>query len=466
MNLAQIAIELGCKEEVPSVPITGVSIDTRNMFPGCLFIALKGARFDGHDYMVKAIELGAVAILCERLNTSIDRALQLVVPDSFKALACLATWHRKNMPCPAIAVTGSNGKTTVKEMIYSILPEPSLGTQGNLNNHIGAPLSVLQLNKMHRYAVFELGASHIGEIAFTSAIVQPQVALITNIAPAHIEGFGSIEGVARAKGEIYESLGPNGTAIINEDDTFAHFWDKTNAGKQVLRFSLNKATDVRAKDVHYNPAGCASFTLVLPNARADIGLQVPGEHAISNALAAAASAFALGIAVPDIARGLNAFQGVPGRMMYREGKNHSLIIDDSYNANLRSVLTAIAVLAKRPGYRILVLGDMGELGSYTQEHHAEIGRAAQLQGIDLLLSCGSHSVYSSEAFGTTGKHYTSQDELCHDVLTFLDKDTTVLVKGSRSARMEKIVSQLLSSTINASVVTASACEQGVKLPST
>lgn len=442
MNLAEIAQQIGCPV-APALPITGLCIDSREIRPGFLFIALRGERFDGHDFIDTAFANGAAAVVCEHLDGRFDASLQLLVADSLVALASIATAHRNTISCPIIALTGSNGKTSVKEMILSILPKPALATLGNLNNHIGAPLSVLQLNATHRYGVFELGANHAGEIAHTAAIVQPHVALINNIAPAHIEGFGSIDGVAKAKGEIYESLSHTGIAVVNDDDDFAHFWDKLLIAKRVLRFSLTKPVDVYARDVMFNDSGSASFTLVLPDGYTNVSLHVPGEHSVQNALAAAACCHAAGIGLFDIKNGLNAFQGVAGRMTYRHGKNQSLVIDDTYNANLRSVITAVTVLAKRQGRRILVLGDMGELGCFTQQHHEEIGHVAQQQGIDLLMTCGRFSEFSSLAFGHSARHYRSQDELAQDLLSFLDKDTTVLVKGSRSAEMEKIVHQLV-----------------------
>ncbi len=342
-----------------------------------------------------------------------------------------------------IALTGSNGKTTVKEMIAAILPKPAHATPGNLNNHIGAPLSVLRLRPEHRYAVFELGANHPGEIAYTVAIVKPQVALINNIAPAHIEGFGSIDGVARTKGEIYQGLAVGGTAIINDDDDYAHFWDELLIDKKIVRFSLTKPVDVYAQDISFNAQGWASFSLVLPSEHGQVNLQIPGEHTVRNALAAAACCYALGISLVDIVAGLQQFCGVAGRMTFLSGKNHSLVIDDTYNANLHSVLTAVKVLAKRQGRRILVLGDMGELGAWTQQHHEEVGYTAYRLGIDLLMTCGKHSEYSTRAFAGTAKHYPNHDELAQDLLPKLDKDTTVLVKGSRSAAMEKIVHWLV-----------------------
>lgn len=441
MNLKTIAELLGCAP-APDIEINGIAIDSRVLKPGELFIALRGDRFDGHDFITEAASKGASAIVCEQACPGIS-TLQCVVPSSLDALAKLAASHRRRIDCQVIALTGSNGKTTVKEMIAAILPQPSLATRGNRNNHIGAPLTALELKPEHRYAVFELGANHPKEIAHTVAVVQPQVALINNIAPAHIEGFGSIDGVARAKGEIYEGLPPGGTAVVNDDDDYAHFWDGLLSSKKVLRFSLHKPVDAHARDIVFDERGCARFTLVLPAGDSPIHLQVPGEHTIRNALAAALCCFAAGIDLATIARGLNQFKGVAGRMTYLHGHNDALIIDDTYNANLRSVLTAVDVLSKRQGRRILVLGDMGELGAWTQQHHEEIGRAAQSKGIDLLMTCGKHSEFSSKAFGKPACHYQTQDDLARDLLPHLNKDTTVLVKGSRSAAMEKIVHRLV-----------------------
>jgi UDP-N-acetylmuramoyl-tripeptide--D-alanyl-D-alanine ligase len=328
-------------------------------------------------------------------------------------------------------------------MISAILPQPSFATPGNLNNHIGVPLSVLQLSEDDRYAVFELGANHMGEIAHTVAIVQPHVTLINNIAPAHIGEFGSIEGVARAKGEIHQGLASHGTAIINEDDGYAHYWDSLLAGKKTLRFSVVKPMDVHAREIIYNNSGCGQFFLVLPEGEIAIELQVPGAHNVRNALAAAASAHALGIALVDIGLGLSAFKGVSGRMTFLHGKNNACVIDDTYNANVGSSLIAIEVLANRQGRRILVFGDMLELGDWSEQHHHEVGLAARDHGIDLLMTCGTKSASAAQAYGMTAKHYLSQEELVSDLVPQLDAHTTVLVKGSRSSRMEKIVHQLV-----------------------
>jgi UDP-N-acetylmuramoyl-tripeptide--D-alanyl-D-alanine ligase len=439
-TLNEISSLLGCSSPA-NIQLSGLCIDSRKVESGNLFVAIRGDRFDGHDFIEEAVQRGAVAILCS--ETRQNQVAQIQVPDTTHALAEIAKHHRQKLTCDIIALTGSNGKTSVKEMIAAILPKPSHATPGNLNNHIGVPLSVLRLNHEHQYAVFELGANHIGEIAHTVSIVKPKVTLINNIAPAHIGEFGSIEGVARAKGEIHQGLLPNGIAIVNADDEFAHFWDPILVGKKVFRFSRITQTDIFARDIQFDELNFAKFTLVLPTGEAQIQLRVPGVHNVSNALAAAASTYALGIGLEEIVAGLNKFNGVSGRMTFLSGKNQSTVIDDTYNANLRSVLSALDVLSTHKGRRIFVFGDMGELGNWTQEHHQEVGKAARVHGIDALMTCGIHSEHTTQAFGEAGKHYISQDALIKDLIKELNANTTVLVKGSRSAAMEKIVQQLV-----------------------
>lgn len=443
MNPGKIAQILGCEFNSKSINTdVGVSIDSRTLKSGEVYLALTGERFNGHDFIAEAIEKGASAIICEKPleQTSVPA---FVVKSSLEALSLLASWHRQQINHPVIALTGSNGKTTVKEMVASILPKPALATQGNLNNHIGVPLSILKLRPEHRYAVFELGANHPGEIRYTAAMVKPDVALINNIAPAHIEGFGSIENVAKAKGEIYESLGEGGIAVVNEDDDFAHFWDPLFSVIQPLRFSLTKPTAVHAREITFDEAGAARFRLCLPCGSGFIQLQIPGKHSIQNALAAAACSYAAGIDLSFIIEGLEAFKGVSGRLEFLQGKNQAKVINDTYNANLRSVLTAVEVLAHYKGKKILVLGDMGELGEYAKGHHEAVGRKALASGIDYLMTCGHHSAFASEAFGAKAKHYATREALAQDLLHYLDRDTTVLVKGSRGAGMENVVHQLL-----------------------
>lgn len=441
MNLSDIAgpLSLPCPKDMP---VTGVSIDSRQLKPGHVFIAIQGERYDGHQFILEAIHQGAVAIVAHRMTPGVTIP-QLIVPDTLEALTRIAASYRLKRSCRVIALTGSNGKTTVKEMIAAILPKPSFATPGNWNNHIGVPLSLLQLQDEHRFAVFELGANHAGEIRHIVALVKPEVTLINNIAPAHIEGFGSIDGVANAKGEIYEGLDEKGTAVINDDDAYAHHWDPLLGHQKILRFSKTHASTIHAKNIEFNQNGCGVFTLVTPKGEVNIILQVPGAHNISNALAAASCTFALDIPLSAIQNGLQSFGGVSGRMTFLHGKNHSLVIDDTYNANLRSTLTAIDVLSKRQGQRIFVLGDMGELGDWSESHHQEIGHAAKKQGIQMLMTCGIKSESAARAFGHEAKHYADQKALVQDLLQHLDSNTTVLVKGSRSSKMEKIVHELL-----------------------
>lgn len=441
MNLMTIAT-LFSQPIVIDAEILGVCTDTRLLKEGHLFIALKGEHFDGHCFLDQAIEKGAIAVVVDHAVSGLQ-VPQFIVPDTLEALAQIATMHRQTMSCPVIALTGSNGKTTVKEMIAAILPAPSLATKGNLNNHIGAPLSVLQLKPEHRYAVFELGANHAGEISHTVGIVRPDITLINNIGPAHIEGFGSIDGVAHAKGEIHQGLSSMGTAVINDDDEYAHFWDTLLAGKKTLRFSAHHPAEVCAQNVRLDSQGCGHFLLKLPNGQVDIALQIPGEHNIKNALAAAACCYAAGISIEAIQTGLNHFTGVKGRMMVLAGMHDSTVIDDTYNANLRSTLTALEVLAKRPGLKLFIFGDMGELGDLAHEHHQQVGVVARDLGIDRVMTCGTLSELTSKAFGKGGQHCSSQDDLVSFVRNMINSETTVLVKGSRSSAMEKIVQKLL-----------------------
>jgi UDP-N-acetylmuramoyl-tripeptide--D-alanyl-D-alanine ligase len=429
-----------------NAPIESITIDSRKVKAGSLFIAIQGEHFDGHDFAHEAQAKGAAAIICDRPID--DLAIpQLIVNDPVLALGKIAKFHRQQFSIPTIALTGSNGKTSVKEMIYAILPRPSLCNSGNLNNHLGAPLSILQLNATHLAAVFELGANHVGEIAYTADLVHPDVALINNIAPAHIGEFGSIEAIAQAKGEIFGALAPHGTAVINDDDAFAHFWDEQLAAHPVLKFSKEHPADVFARKISLNAQGFATFDLHLPNATPkQITLAVPGLHNVSNALAAATCCHAINMTPEQIVHGLSQFSGVPGRLTFRKGMENAIIIDDTYNANLRSVLAAIEVLAKQPGQKILVLGNMGELGELTIPHHEEAGKAAKKSNIDALYTYGQFAQASSDAFGKGALHFSTQPELIAMLKPQLNAKTTVLIKGSRSAAMEHIVAALIQQT--------------------
>lgn len=446
MNISDVAstLNLSCTAQFE---IASISIDSRTIQPGDLYLAIKGERLDGHDYIKNAVENGAVAIVGEKRTEDVN-VPQFIVKNTLEALTRLATYHRSRFTCPVIALTGSNGKTTVKEMLAAILPKPSFATQGNLNNHIGVPLSALKLNATHQFAVFELGANHLGEIAQTVEIVKPKVALINNIAPAHIEGFGSIEGVAIAKGEIHQGLTPGGTAVINDDDEYAHFWDTYLDDKNVVRFSVDKPADITAHDIMISENGCAGFILETPKGRSEIQLKVFGRHNISNALAAAACAYSLGISLTHIQNGLNQFTGVQGRMTELQGVAGSLVIDDTYNANLSSVLSALGVLSLKKGKKILVLGDMGELGQWAKQHHQKVGRAAQELGVDDVYTYGSLSRETSLAFGKNEHHFEEHQALVESLLKQIDESTIVLVKGSRMAKMENVVEMIRSKIQN------------------
>ncbi|MCH9756788.1 MAG: UDP-N-acetylmuramoyl-tripeptide--D-alanyl-D-alanine ligase [Gammaproteobacteria bacterium] len=441
LGLAEIERVLGLPVH-DDIVITGVSIDTRTLAPGNLFVAFRGEQVDGHTFISEAIKCGAAAILCIDPQVNLDVPV-LVYPNLEEALALIATAYRAKFSCPVVALTGSNGKTTVKEMLAAILPDNTFVTPGNWNNHLGVPLSVLQLTPLHQTAVFELGANHAGEIEHTVQIVKPDVALINNIGPAHIEGFGSLDGTAKAKGEIYQGLMSKGTAIVNADDAYAHFWDDVIQDRRVLRFSsIDLKADVYATDIQLDIQG-VTFTLVTPSAQVLVTLQVPGMHHVQNALAAAAVAVALDIKIDEIAKGLAQFSGVSGRLTPKKTSVGAVILDDTYNANLNSVLTGINVLASYPGRRILVLGDMGELGEYAYAHHTSVGETAKLKGIDVLLTCGKISEAATEAFGDAAQHFDNRAALLEVLRPELDEKTTVLVKGSRSSAMEQVVQSLL-----------------------
>lgn len=435
LNLNLYSQQLDFQQEISSA-----CIDSRQAQPGTLFVALKGANTDGHKFAKYAEDKGAIAVLCSEKINNISIP-QFIVPDVTKALGQIARAHRALFSIPIIALTGSNGKTSVKEMIHNILPEPAFATRGNLNNQLGVPLSLLRLDKTHTSAVFELGASHVGEIAYLADLVMPDVAIINNIAPAHIGEFGSIEAIANTKGEIFNSLKPNGFAILNADDPYANFWDAKLKTHSTLRFSSKTSADIYATDLSL--AECSSdFIIHTPLEKQKIHLAVPGVHNISNALAATAACYAINIPLARIAEKLEGFSGVKGRLSFLQGQNGAIIIDDSYNANLRSVTAAINVLAKQQGTKILVLGDMGELGIHAKAHHQEIGKIAKNLNIDLLYTCGQYTKLTSNAFGKGAVHLNTQVELVELIKPKLNPKTTVLIKGSRSAMMENIVNAL------------------------
>ncbi|GGB68865.1 UDP-N-acetylmuramoyl-tripeptide--D-alanyl-D-alanine ligase [Shewanella inventionis] len=425
--------------------IAAVSTDSRKIDGQCLFVALKGERFDGHDFASTAIENGAVALLVDHV-LPFDVA-QIVVADTQKAMGRIGALVRQLVNPISIALTGSNGKTSVKEMVATILSQQHqvLFTAGNFNNEIGVPLTLLRLTEGDKYGVFELGANHSGEIDYTSSLVQPQVALVNNIGSAHLEGFGSLDGVAKAKSEIFNHLAKNGTAVINADDKYAPYMQQQSQGHNQLLFSRQEGVvaDVKAIDINADQNGCYHFTLTFNNQHARVQLPLAGLHQVSNALAAASLCLALDIPLAYIAQGFALLKPVKGRMQ-PHNLGRILLIDDSYNANPSSVSAAINWLQQREGFRCLVLGDLGELGDNAAPLHASVGLQAKNAAIEGLFCCGQLSVHASEAFGS--EHFSTQDTLIAALqqhLKEVEASITILVKGSRSAAMERVVDSLL-----------------------
>ena len=430
--------------------INNVSTDSRNISAQCLFVALKGERFDGHDFVATAINNGAEALLVDHLL--VDHPFgadipQIVVADTQKALGQIGMFVRQAVAPICVALTGSNGKTSVKEMLATILAQHHkvLFTAGNFNNEIGVPLTLMRLSEGDEYGVFELGANHSGEIDYTSSLVHPRVALVNNVGSAHLEGFGSLEGVAQAKSEIFNHLSQDGTAIINADDKFADFMLQRSKDHKQLRFScdMNVDADVTATNIVADANGCYQFTLTFNGQHVQVHLPLAGMHQVSNALAAASMSIALGLSLTNIAQGFDLLIPVKGRMQPHE-LGRVLLIDDSYNANPTSVSAAIDWLQQRDGYRCLVLGDLGELGDNAAPLHASIGTQAKNATIEALFCCGQLSANTSEAFGS--EHFPAQEALIVALKKQLASTTghiTVLVKGSRSAAMERVVDSLL-----------------------
>lgn len=447
LSLAQIAKacpELRAQVRGGDCRFTRLTTDSRQLQAGEVFLALRGERFDGHNFLAAAADQGAAALVVESPATNLDLP-QLVVNDSLKALGQIAALNRAAFHGPLVALTGSSGKTTVKTMIAQILKEcgETLATRGNLNNHIGVPLTLLQLEARHRYAVIEMGASGPGEIAYLRSLAKPQVVLINNVMPAHIKGFGSLEGVARAKGEIYEQLPADATAVVNLDETFAPQWLAQLAGRRVLGVSLNNPADaqVSARNPQFFADGL-SFELVIMGESWPVNLQAPGEHSLRNALAAAACAWAAGAKGEQIVRGLEAFTPVAGRMNRQRGWSGVLIIDDTYNANPGSVRAAIDVLVAQGPGAALVLGDMGELGEEAEQLHAELGRYAKQKGLPRLFTLGELTRHTTAAFGEGARHFIQASDLIEQLKNEASADRCFLIKGSRSARMDLIVRAL------------------------
>lgn len=444
MLLSQAAEILQARRDGADVAFAAVSTDTRTISQGDLFIALKGENFDGAAFVANAVQAGAVAAVVNA-DSRIEHAPcpLLRVADTRLALGSLAAHWRKQFEIPLVAITGSNGKTTVKEMLASVLrcyagnDEAVLATKGNLNNDIGMPLTLLKLRSSHRYAVIEMGMNHPGEIDYLTRLACPDVAVANNAASAHLAGLGTVAAVADAKGEIFSGLPQHGVAVINADDEFAQKWRAAAGSYQIVDFGLDPQAKVHASWLARNFG--AHLEVTTPQGDFTVELQVPGVHNVRNALAATAAAIALNVPLAAIASGLKNFGGVAGRLQRKVALHGATLIDDTYNANPASLRAALKVLAQAQGKRILVLGDMGELGADAPRFHAEIGAEAHALGIQKLLALGDLSAYAVDEFGTGATHFKRIEDLLACLEQNLDADSTVLVKGSRFMKMERVV---------------------------
>ena len=445
--LSEVAATLNGRLVGEDARFSGVSIDSRAIGQGQLFIALTGPRFDGHDYLNDVAAKGAVAALVER-EVPESALPQLVVADTRVALGQLGALNRAGYDKPVAAITGSSGKTTVKEMLACILRTrgPVLATKGNLNNDLGVPLTLLELTREHTSAVIELGASRIGEIAYTVAMAKPHVAVLNNAGTAHVGEFGGPDKIVEAKGEIIEGLAADGIAVLNLDDKAFAIWHARAAGRQVLSFSLkNPEADFYASDLSLDARGCPRFTLHSPQGIEPVQINLLGTHNVANALAAAAAAHALSVSLFGIKTGLEAVQPVKGRAVAQVTGTGLRIIDDTYNANPTSMCAAVDILAAFSGRTVLVLGDIGELGEWAEQGHREVGAYAA-DKVSALYAVGPLMAHAVAAFGHQARHFANQADLIKALRAEHETNTTILIKGSRSAAMENVVAALCGSS--------------------
>ena len=424
-----------------------VSSDSRTLGPGALFIALRGPNFDGADFVAAAAARGAVGALVERAVSS--PIAQIVVPDALRGLQRLAAAWRADFRMPIVAIAGSNGKTTAKEMTGAILSRmgPCMATHGNLNNHIGVPLTLMRLEPAHRSAVVEIGTNRLGDVAELVPLVRPSVGVITNAGAEHLEGFGDLDGVAKGEGEMVAGLEPDATAVINADDPYAGYWRGVASTRKVTTFGVHAAAgadaaDFTARNIAQNIERgefATRFTLACPGGERAVLLKAGGAHNVANALAAAAAATAAGASLEDVVSGLADFRPVAGRLQPKAGIRGSWIIDDSYNANPSSVRAGLEVLRALPGPRWVVLADMAELGEHTSDSHAHMGSYARDCGVTRLFAMGPQSSRAVETFGSGGEWFADADSLVRRLQTELTSGVTLLVKGSRVNRLERVV---------------------------
>ena len=421
-------------------PWAGVSTDTRSLGEGELFFALTGPNFDGNDYVPTAAEGGAAGAVVSRI---VDAALpQVRVPDTRVALGRLGAEWRSRHGATVIGITGSNGKTTVKELVAACLGETALATRGNLNNEIGLPLMLLELAPDHEYGVFEMGCSRPGDIAWLAGLARPDIGVVTNAGSAHLEGLGSIEGVARTKGELFQALGPEATAVINADDPWCGLWEAMAGPAQVVTFGIRNDADVSARDLRPTADG-SRFLLAAADESVEVELPLPGEHNVLNACCAAAAALAAGVPLRRAAERLAAARHVSGRMTRRAAPGGALIWDDTYNANPTSLAAGARAVAAGGGPAWAVVGDMLELGEETAAIHAAAGADLRGAGIERVYCLGELARHVAEGFGSGARWFAGTDELIAALRGDLTAEVSVLVKGSRGMRMERIVDALV-----------------------
>ena len=441
--LSEIASITGGQLHGDDVLVEGLSTDTRNLNAGELFVALVGDLYDPHELIEKEKAVNAGAILVQRKVNVVTP--QVIVENTYQALQDLAIAWRKRFSLPVVGITGSNGKTSVKELIKEILSTQGnvLATVGNLNNHIGVPITLCKLNDQHQFAVIEMGANHAGEIANLAKIAQPNIGVITNIGPAHLEGFGSIEGVARAKAELYANLSPNGVAVVNVDDAFKDSWANEIGSRKRISFGVENSADVSGNAIAED-----LIEIVTPMGELQVKPQQTGAHALLNILAATTVGLAIGVDLDDIKIGIENTQAVKGRLMRVEGLSGSCILDDTYNANPASLAAALDVQAKEPGEHWLVLGDMGELGNESEFMHQKAGEIAKQFGVTRLFAYGPLTKHSVKAFGSGAKHFSNHAEIVAALQKEITKEICVLVKGSRAMQLEKIVASIISNKVS------------------
>ncbi|GAB1594516.1 UDP-N-acetylmuramoyl-tripeptide--D-alanyl-D-alanine ligase [Lysobacter claricitrinus] len=448
LRLSEIAAMTAGRVAGDDIVVDRLLTDTRGLTcvepsvcASSLFVALKGARFDGHDHVAAAADAGIGAALVSRVDGALP---QVLVGDTQLALADIARGLQASRSTKVVAITGSNGKTSVKTLTLAILELAgrTYGNPGNRNNEIGLPLAVIDAPEDAQFAVYEMGAGQPGDIAYLTAIARPDVAIVNNIAPAHLERMGSLLGVADTKAAIYDALPADGVAVINADDSFAPFFAERAAGRRHIRFGLETSADVTARDIVLTEAG-SSFTLVTPDGEAAVELAMPGRHNVRNALAAASLAIGAGVGLATIASGLSAARPVAGRLVTHRLRSGATLIDDSYNANPGSLAAAIDTLASTPGEAWLVLGDMRELGDDAVALHAQAGTRAREAGIARLYTLGPLSAAAADAFGASARHFETHESLAESLRADLSADVRVLVKGSRGSAMDRIVAALL-----------------------